>query len=306
MKTTNSPHTSKSISLFFKEIDQRIISKGKHFYFKQLILHKYNLKTILARYKERSNEKGTIGSQCPIWICWWQGEENMPEIVKACYASVHRHAGEHPVILITEKNYRNYADMPDYILKRLHAREMSITHFSDLLRMNLLKQYGGIWADSTIFLTKDIDSVVNPDLNFYSCRHIANNCNVVRGRWTSFFIACGKGNILPSFMLDAYYDYWRKNAKIVTYLFLDYLFALAHENIPAVAEMVNSLPLAKFSKLSKCLNMKYEEKNIKEFYTDYGFHKLTYKKQFNMQTPNGEETIYARLISCKELYPIQS
>lgn len=184
-------------------------------------------------------------------------------------------------------------------MQRLYKREMTITHFSDLLRMNLLKRHGGIWLDSTILLTKDIDSIINTSLPYYSHHHIPNNCNVVKGKWTGFFLACGKGNILPSFILDAFYNYWKNNNRIVTYLFIDYLFALAYKHIPAVSKMVNNIPVKPMSNLSKCLNQEYDKKAMETFYTKYHFHKLTYKKAFAMQTRNGKKTIYAHLLTDK-------
>ena len=39
--------------------------------------------------------------------------------------------------------------------------------------------------------------------------------------------------------------------------------------------------------------MPFNEKSMEEFSANYGFHKLTYKKQFNMLTPEGKETILA-------------
>lgn len=158
----------------------------------------------------------------------------------------------------------------------------------------------GIWLDSTILLTKDIDSIINTSLPYYSHHHIPNNCNVVKGKWTGFFLACGKGNILPSFILDAFYNYWKNNNRIVTYLFIDYLFALAYKHIPAVSKMVNNIPVKPMSNLSKCLNQEYDKKAMETFYTKYHFHKLTYKKAFAMQTRNGKKTIYAHLLTDKQ------
>ena len=34
----------------------------------------------------------------------------MPDIVKACYNAMHRFSDGHPVILITEKNYKDYVN----------------------------------------------------------------------------------------------------------------------------------------------------------------------------------------------------
>lgn len=294
MNSTNSDINP--VKSFFKSVEKKILHYSKHLYFKTVILHRSDAKDILKTYKETSTGKNPIGKTCPIWICWWQGEENMPDIVKACYASVQRYASQHPVILITEQNYQEYAKMPDYILQKVKSHEITLTHFSDLLRMNLLKQHGGIWADSTILFTRDIDSIITPDTNFYTCRHIAKNSNVANGKWTGFFIACGKDNILPAFMLDIFFNYWKDQKRIVTYLFIDYLFTIAYESIPAITEMINNVPLQRISNLSKCLNMPFNEKSMEGFSANSGFHKLTYKKQFNMLTPEGKETIYAHLL----------
>lgn len=304
MKPVSLHDMSNSFRSFFKKMDREFFSKGKHLYFKQLVFHKYGAKESLALYEKSGTSSNIIGKDCPIWVCWWQGEEAMPDIVRVCYASLNKHAGGHPVVLVTENNYREYADMPEFLIARLRNHEISITHFSDVLRMNLLKRHGGIWVDSTIYFTRDIDLIVHPCRPYYSCRHVARNCNVVHGRWTSFFIACGKGNLLPAFMLAAFYRYWEKYNKVVTYLYMDYLFALAYDKIPAIAEMVESLPLEQISNLSKCLNMKYDERLAKEFCNTYGFHKLTYKKAFKMKTSTGEETIYARLMSGQGLIPL--
>jgi hypothetical protein len=34
--------------------------------------------------------------------------------------------------------------------------KMTVTHFSDILRFNLLKNNGGLWLDATIFVNKPI------------------------------------------------------------------------------------------------------------------------------------------------------
>ena len=290
----------KELRLFLRKIDQKVISKGKHYLLTLIILYRYKTNEVLDHYKEQTPQKEEpIGATSPIWVCWWQGEKKMPDIVKACYSSICRHADNHPVILITEKNFQEYATMPDFIMQRLYKREMTITHFSDLLRMNLLKRHGGIWLDSTILLTKDIDSIINTSLPYYSHHHIPNNCNVVKGNGPVSFLLAVKAIFSPlsSWMLSTIIG--KTTTGIVTYLFIDYLFALAYKHIPAVSKMVNNIPVQPMSNLSKCLNQEYDKKAMETFYTKYHFHKLTYKKAFAMQTRNGKKTIYAHLLTDK-------
>ena len=44
---------------------------------------------------------------------------------------------------------------------RAAENKIPIAIFSDILRLNLLKQYGGVWVDSTIYLTLDNDYYEN-------------------------------------------------------------------------------------------------------------------------------------------------
>lgn len=114
----------KELRLFLRKIDQKVISKGKHYLLTLIILYRYKTNEVLDHYKEQTPQKEEpIGATSPIWVCWWQGEKKMPDIVKVCYSSICRHADNHPVILITEKNFQEYATMPDFIMQRLYKRE---------------------------------------------------------------------------------------------------------------------------------------------------------------------------------------
>ncbi len=50
-----------------------------------------------------------------IWICWWQGLDQAPELVKICVNSIRKNAGGHKVIILTEDNYKDYVDMPSWV-----------------------------------------------------------------------------------------------------------------------------------------------------------------------------------------------
>ena len=93
----------------------------------------------------------------------------MPDIVKACYNAMHRFSDGHPVILITEKNYKDYVNIPDYIIRKQQSGEIDLTHFSDILRMMLLAQHGGIWMDSTLLIpSKHLGTFIRPEDKFWT------------------------------------------------------------------------------------------------------------------------------------------
>lgn len=101
----------KRIEGFFASIKQR--------YIVSYLLNKAGGKELVARYARLTNEAcGTIGADSPIWVCWWQGADAMPDIAKACFNSIKMHAGTHPVILITGENYKEYVTLPSEIVEK--------------------------------------------------------------------------------------------------------------------------------------------------------------------------------------------
>ena len=61
-----------------------------------------------------------------VWSCWWQGEDNAPQLVKKCWECQGKNIpeGVEHIIIIWE-NYRNYIEFPEYIIinKRFDERE---------------------------------------------------------------------------------------------------------------------------------------------------------------------------------------
>lgn len=80
-----------------------------------------------------------------IWVCWWQGLDNAPEIVKTCVESIKRNSGKYEVLIITDENYKQYVKFPDWLEEKRKHGIISKTIYSDLLRLNLyqhMEEYG--------------------------------------------------------------------------------------------------------------------------------------------------------------------
>jgi len=279
----------KRIEYFFARIKQHFII----FY----LINFCGGKDVINKYKEYSlDDVEPISESSPIWTCWWQGENDMPLIVKACYQAMKRYAGKHPVILVTKDNYKEYVDMPFYIIEKQQKGIIDITHFSDILRMMLLSKHGGIWMDSTLLIAlKPIDKFISPSEKFWTCHHKTLYNNVAQGGWTSFFLACGKNNPLPSFIADMHLKYWGAQNKLIDYLLLDYTFAIANMHVPSIHEMVEKVPLTSMGPLGKYLNNSFNSCDWEHLCTDYNFHKLTYKIPLQTKNAQGEITYYGHI-----------
>ena len=264
------------------------------------VMNVYGQKEVVKKYIDNTDNllmnNSPIGDTSNIWVCWWQGEENMPEVVKVCYRSIKKLSGKHPVVLITEENLKNYVQLPQFIMDKYAAGIISRTHFSDILRFYLLKEYGGIWMDITNFLTAEIDSFVPVDSTFYSYKHITEYNNVSQGLWTSYFNASGKGNIIPSYLYESLVSYWNKTDKLEDYLLLDFIFKLGYDNIPAMKKIIDSIPLKEIGTMRKIMNRKWNGEEWKRYFVQAPFQKLSYKKYVNKTTKKGEKTHYAYMV----------
>ena len=56
-------------------------------------------------------EAHSIGN-APVWVLWLQGYEAAPPLVQTCIDSIRRQAGTRPVILLTQQNVEEYAQLP--------------------------------------------------------------------------------------------------------------------------------------------------------------------------------------------------
>jgi hypothetical protein len=288
--------------------------------------HKAVLSYLTKHYKaviENFTQKTVQGQlnidpESAIWVCWWDGEEAMPDIVKVCYKSIKQHAGRHPVKLITKNNYKEYVSFPDYIMEKVNSKIMTVTHFSNMLRANLLYEYGGIWMDATILTLRDISL---HDMPFFTLKAPARKNNGISmaryagisdiskpyryklftpkiSRWSGFLLAGTKGSIIFEYMRDILYAYWKDHNDQIDYVLYDYTIALGYDNIPEMKKMIDDVPCNAAEKfvLEKNLNAEFSE-NIFSAYPLTAFHKLTWKAKFNEYTKDKKLTIYGHLIN---------
>ena len=167
----------------------------------------------------------------PVWVFWWQGLESAPARVKACVDSIKRNAANRDVIVITKDNVSKYTDLPDYVFRKLAEGKITLTHFSDILRFNLLKLHGGLWMDATLYAVRPLDSHRYSG-RFFTCSGYPDSTffNVSDGRWTGFFIGGVREEPLFEFMDRFFALYWERNNSLADYFLIDYALDYAYRN----------------------------------------------------------------------------
>lgn len=84
------------------------------------------------------------------------------DLVSSCMRSISQYIwdGYEQKILNLEES-KHYILFPDFVYEKLEAKApgFTITAFSDILRLALLIQYGGIWADATILALRPLKDI---------------------------------------------------------------------------------------------------------------------------------------------------
>ena len=242
-------------------------------------------KDILIRYQEYSSTC-EYDQNAPIWVFWMQGYESAPAIVKKCFDSI-KSSTTHPVHLITSENISQYYFFPDYIKEKYASGIITHAQFSDILRMTLLAEYGGLWIDATIFIPIQISESVF-QFEFFTCkRDIKDSGYVSECRWTSFLNGCQKGCVIQKAAKDLFFEYWKMNNYLIDYLLVDYILLLIYRNIPKAKELIDNLPYnnPQIEELQNRMNEIYDELGYQELINHSGtdFFKLSWRMNFEKQ-----------------------
>ena len=174
-----------------------------------------------------------------IWVCWWQGEKNMPPLVKKCYHKIIEMSNGKQVILINKDNYKTYIDIPNFIIEKLDKKIITITHFSDILRFTLLKKYGGWWMDLTIYPVQLIEHTTN----IYTIKQQIEKQYISQAQWSSFLWYLPVNHPLANFMVECWNKYWSTNNKLIDYFLVDHLIRLFYDKIENFRIEIDNLPI---------------------------------------------------------------
>ena len=178
----------------------------------------------------------------PIWVFWWDGEENAPEIVKACIRSIRRNTNGHRVVFLSRENMGDYVDLPEYIERKHENGIIGHAHYADMVRLALLAKYGGVWIDATVFVSQPLPEELFKE-EFYTAKSIDNKAFYFsKSRWVGYFLAGNREFPLFAFSRDMLFEYWMNEEEAISYLIMDYIFYIAYRCIPEVHVEMDRLP----------------------------------------------------------------
>lgn len=150
-----------------------------------------------------------------IWSIWLQGEDAAPALVKACWRSVRancKNSGRELAVL-DEETLFDCITLPDYIIDRWKSGTMAAAHFTDICRLELLYEHGGLWADATDFVAGEFpDWLWDEDFFVY----LAGGINTFTFM-QNCFIRSKAGDFLLKAWRDLIFKYWEENRRSIHY-----------------------------------------------------------------------------------------
>lgn len=273
----------------------------RNLYKRQRFIQRIKLNYLQTRYKNIIQDYANRGNSVHestrpiVWIMWWQGEDSMPPIVKVCYNSVKKHvSGNVKVILLTEQNFSSYVDIPKYILTKVQKGIISLTHLSDVIRMSCIAKYGGIWLDSTIYVSRDIpDNLFKR--NFFSLSTKEDFHYVSLCKWCCF--AIGGNSPVFDFVRTLLLTYWKENDVLIDYFVFDYGLRVFYEKSSKFRFLVDTetLYISDLYRLQNCINDIYDNNKMSEITENALFSKLSWKGK-KEKIKDGKKTFYGHLI----------
>lgn len=211
-----------------------------------------------------------------IWWCWLQGLDQAPELVKACHRSLEKL--NRRIVVITEENMMDYVSFPDWILQAKHVGKIDRTHFSDLLRLELLTTRGGTWIDSTVFCSdaEMISKVLRSAPLF--CYSFAMRDSV--NDWMMFdnwFLHCTKPSRIMNETKNMLYAYWKNEENLKHYFLFHIIFTIACRRNPEECKRIPIFSNEPPHILQLEMMEPFDAQRWEQICSMSGIHKLTYK-----------------------------
>lgn len=260
---------------------------------KQKLAKKYKgkLEAFEKIYKELPHERTN-----KVWVCWFQGIENAPIVVQKCYQSLKDNLTDQEIVLITAENMQEYVKFPEFIIEKWKAGNITDTHMTDLLRLELLIRYGGIWADATVLCTRQREKIpeyyFDSDLFFYQCLKPGRDGH--SGYISSWLISARTNNHILRTVQYLCYEYWKEHTEMVDYFLLHDFMSIVLDRYPTEWQEIvpadNSTPHILLLRLFE----EYDERIWKSVTEQSPFHKLSYKieKEHTIM----KNTYYAKIV----------
>ncbi|MDT0500972.1 capsular polysaccharide synthesis protein [Halomonas sp. PAR7] len=152
-----------------------------------------------------------------IWIYWDSDLANAPEVVRLSYVSWEKLNPDYKVVFLNDENIENKLGFDFNSIFHLCNIRLTKANKADLLRVYLLTQFGGVWADATTFCLKPLSSWL-PHIKHQADFFMFRQEEVKSRPLEVWFIYAKKGSPLIAKAFGLYLNYLLKDREFAIYV----------------------------------------------------------------------------------------
>ncbi|MBT3717712.1 MAG: hypothetical protein HOL17_14990 [Gammaproteobacteria bacterium] len=204
-----------------------------------------------------NTDKENQGVPKIIWIYWAQGWDKAPHLVQQCRKSWEHYNPDWDIRCLDQKTVTKYFDIktwmpgpplsgPQWLVslkERLHAllhsthlikqKKVKIQHRADIIRVNLLNQYGGVWSDATLWCHRPLNDWINAHTTegffaFSNPGHLLNDKSY--SLFSSYFLASHKNSYIIKILSKSVQKYWEDHERDDEYFWINTLFNYSYNH----------------------------------------------------------------------------
>jgi hypothetical protein len=155
-----------------------------------------------------------------IWCLWFQGWANAPDLVKACGASWRQHNPDWAIHCLSRDTLGAWLE-PSPGLEAILAKNLPMEALSDVLRIELLSRFGGVWVDSTVYCLRPLDGWIHHAMprGFF-----AFNRPTPDRMLSTWFLAAERGSHVIDAWRQKTFAYWKERQERDHYFWFHSLF----------------------------------------------------------------------------------
>jgi hypothetical protein len=155
--------------------------------------------------KNNSSKNSDNNIPSVIWFYWHQGLEKAPELIRECLKSWQIHNPSWKIIFLDQSNLSQYVNfqLPEHVLKKI-----GLVKQSNLLRLQLMLEYGGVWTDATVICRKPLDQwLPSATTSGFFAFYKPGRDRLI----SSWFLVAEKGSPIVKEFLREYRDFFLEN-----------------------------------------------------------------------------------------------
>ncbi|WP_374412886.1 capsular polysaccharide synthesis protein [Novosphingobium colocasiae] len=164
-----------------------------------------------------------------VWIYWDRGWDAMPPLARLSYDSWRQRNPGWEVRLLDQETALTLTGIP----AEVSAKRMKPSQLADLIRLELLTRFGGVWVDATTFCQVPLDQWLAPAMPFGFFAFTVTEQRTV----ATWFLASAQDNPIMRAWRDVAFSFWSCASSPTTYLMFYDFFSLALARFPEAGRM---------------------------------------------------------------------